>query len=51
MDKFCKRLKNKARLVMNSTKRPFINDVTQVGGKGVSGFVTLCMKVLVKYPF
>ena len=26
-------------------KGPFINDVTQVGGRRVSDFVTLCMKV------
>ena len=26
-------------------KGPFINDVTQVGGRGVSDFVTLCVKV------
>ena len=32
-------------------KGPFINDVTQVGGRGLGDFVTLCMMVQVKYPF
>ena len=30
---------------------PSINDVKQVGGRGVCFFVTLCMKVQVKHPF
>ena len=30
---------------VGARKGPFINDVTQVEGRGVSDFVTLCMKV------
>ena len=32
-------------------KGPFINDVTQVRGRGVSDFMTLCMKEEVIFPF